>query len=370
MTQHIDLLYERYSPGDEHEIIKLHNQVFEVKINIGFWQWLFVNNPAGKSYIWLAKAKDILVGHFATFPVKIKFGGQVIMGSKSCLTMTHPEFRRKNVFLNLSKLMFSELKDVNIPITIGNPNKNSYYAFTHRAGYKNPFGESGIPYLVKPLNIENMLKALGKKATLLRIPVHIGVSTINVISKVFKLVLKKSYHSQTSNFAVREVSSFDYHFDSFWDRVSKEYQIATLRNKEYLMWRYEKSPRNYVIFIAENNQDLMGYIVLREMNIFNIRVGLIVDILTISSNNLVCHVLIRKAIEHFKTKKVDTIACLMLKHYFYYSELKKLGFREIPKLVRPRNFYYTVHFNDEEFDTNFPNDPRNWYLTWGDTEDG
>ena len=370
MIQNVDIIYKKYSSGDEYKIIKLHNQVFECKINIKLWEWLFMSNPAGKSYIWLAKAKDKLVGHFAAFPVKIKFGKQIIISSKSCLTMTHPEFRRENIFLNLSKLLFNDLKNSNITITFGNPNQNSYYAFTHKAGYKNLFGESGIPYLVKPLNIDNMLKALGKNGMLISFPIHTGIFIINVISKVFNLAFNESQDLQTSTLTIRKVSTFNYRFDILWTRCSKDYQIATIRNKEYLNWRYKKNPRNYIIFTAENDQDLVGYIVLRKINRFNMQLGIIVDIFTVSINNQICHALIRKAIEYFKSENVDAVACLMLKHYFYYSELRKLGFREIPKLIRPRKFYYAIHFNNKNFYTSFSKDPHNWYLTWGDTEDG
>ena len=80
--------------------------------------------------------------------------------------------------------------------------------------------------------------------------------------------------------------------------------------------------------------------------------------------------MIKKATEYFKSENVDAIACLMLKHFFYYSELKRLGFKEIPKLIRPRNYNFTVRFNDEKFFTSFSKNSLNWYLTWGDTEDG
>jgi len=38
--------------------------------------------------------------------------------------------------------------------------------------------------------------------------------------------------------------------------------------------------------------------------------------------------------------------------------------------VTPRDFHFIVHSNTPHFSDDFINKPRNWFLTWGETEDG
>lgn len=358
------IIFTDYEVGDEYAIMELHNQVFDTKISIDFWRWLFEENPVRPPCIKLAKVGDKLIGHFAVFPVKMKFGDKIVIASKSCLTMTHPMYRGKGIFINLADRLFSEIRERGVLLTIGNPNKNSYGVFTRRAGYENLFGKTGIPYLVKPINIKSIINKYFSNVFFRELP-------NTIISPLFGFFGKNEYSAPTVHVSINRAHSFDERIDKFWKQISEEHRIATVRDKDYLSWRYLQSPgRQYAIFIAEENNEIRGYVILRDRNLFGLRAGLIVDILTVSSDSRVSQALLRRSVDYFISQNLDVVACLMLKHHSCYDELKKLGFREIPPVLRPRNFHYTIRFNNEESKLPFGRNPSNWFLTWGDTEDG
>jgi len=167
--------------------------------------------------------------------------------------------------------------------------------------------------------------------------------------------------------SVRETSSFDQRFDSLWNEASRDHKIMVVRDKAYLTWRYVEKPANdYVILITEKGNDLLGYIVLRCMEEFGLRVGFIVDIFTIPEETGVSVDLISEAVKYFELKQMDMVGCLMLPNVRYGHSLKQAGFIKAPSKLLPQDMYLGVRPISSQYPVTFFIDPNNWFINWSD----
>ena len=58
----------------------------------------------------------------------------------------------------------------------------------------------------------------------------------------------------------------------------------------------------------------------------------------------------------------------MFPHWRYYKSLMKNKFFKIIKILFPEEVYFGVRENSEIIDFKLIKNPKNWYLTWGDTD--
>ena len=139
------------------------------------------------------------------------------------------------------------------------------------------------------------------------------------------------------------------------------------RDRCYLTWRYvEKPANNYVILIAEKENDLLGYIVLKCREDFGLQIGFIVDILTVPEETGVSVDLISAAVKHFELNQMDIVSCLMLPNTRYSHSLKQAGFIKAPNKLLPQNMYLGVHGFSSQYPITFLTNPNNWFVSWGD----
>jgi hypothetical protein len=151
---------------------------------------------------------------------------------------------------------------------------------------------------------------------------------------------------------------FDQRFDEFWNDVSRINKIVVVRDSDYLNWRYfEKPNSNYIIFVAEKNNKVLGYIVLRLKKIS----GIIIDMLAYPDKRVMRSLLL-KATDFFKCRKVSWITCSILPNDVYYKALKESGFIPVPS-----DNPLIARVNIPKISQAFVKDPRNWHITAGDS---
>jgi hypothetical protein len=105
--------------------------------------------------------------------------------------------------------------------------------------------------------------------------------------------------------------------------------ILLLRNTAHLNWRFSKLAGEYDILIAEENDELVGYIVTR-LNRINPDYprGYIIDLLTINNRLDIAKILLKKTLIELESKKANIISWLGLKNNTYDRILKSCGFVE------------------------------------------
>lgn len=342
----------RYEDGDEKQIINLYNFIFKDLKNVNYWMWKYKENPVGFKIYVAENEETRIVGHYGLILTKIKVENKIIAGSQAVDAMTHPDYQHQGMFVKLGEKILHEAGDAGIPLTYGFPNEPALPG--HRKVGWVEIGNFSI--LAKPFNTENILRGYINNNFLLKVSAYIAGIFLKAFIKVRKI--------QVKNISVKRVHSFDGRTDEFWSEVADDYSVIQVRNADFLNWRFVENPDSqYTIFKAEKNGKFLGYIVLKEIIEDNRRGGIIVDILTHLDYGEINDCLISKAVEHFKEKNVDYVACLMRKGNIYYKTLKKHGFITTPKKVR-----FIIHINSSNFPKSYASLFDKWFFTWGDSD--
>lgn len=114
------------------ELLILHNNIFNVNIEIDNFIQYYKNTELGYCYHSIAFFENLIIGHTTLKPQFYEYKNQIIKGVLSGSSFIHVDYR-KNIFLYLD--MYEEIKkniiQNNYKFSIGVPNANSFeYATT------------------------------------------------------------------------------------------------------------------------------------------------------------------------------------------------------------------------------------------------
>lgn len=244
-----------------------------------------------------------------------------------------------------------------IPLSIGFPNNTSVQVIINKGNW---FEISKIPLYFRPLNFCSLINNYIKNNFFSKI---LG----KFFNFLHSLLFKKE--KEVDDISIERIFEFGEEFDDLWNLVRKKIKIAVIRDSTYLNWRYIQKPEeNYIIFNIKKNKELKGYIVLKIAQKFGLKIGLIIDILADPTNILYVNCLINHVILYFQKMKTDLISVIMYPNHVYLKSLKKLGFIKVFKKLMPQKFYFVAKANNNEVIEKFIKNPKNWYITWGDTD--
>ena len=128
--------YRFYKPGDEIEIIRLFEIVYQKRMSLKWWQWRYAKNPFNNQKIVLAFDENKLIAHYAVSPTFIGDAGRTFKCALSMTTMTHPNYEGLGLFVDLAEMLYSDLKADNFDLVYGFPNHNSHGVFVNKLGWK------------------------------------------------------------------------------------------------------------------------------------------------------------------------------------------------------------------------------------------
>lgn len=281
---------------------------------------MYKENPAGNNKIWLAKHDDKIVGQSAIVPVMMKIGNEVVTGFQAIDAMTHPEYRRQGIYVALARNTQAEATKEGIYIGYTFPNKTSRLIEITKLGW---FDVAPRQSWVKPINWKNVVKHQVKNRFLSKL---LATCAFSVLNRAFVRARKTP---AVEGLTISDASSFDDRINEFWNKISNQYQIILVRDKNYLNWRYVAVPDvTYSIYIADKAGEICGYIVSRRRQEDDTELGVIFDILAQSQE--IAHCLISKTVQHFQKEKVDLIYCKMIANKTLYKAFRKNGFISIP----------------------------------------
>lgn len=317
------------------------------------WKWAHIDNPAGVSRIWLAEHDGKLVGQYPLILEDMKVDKEIIKGAQIVDTMTHPEYRRRGIAYSVGEKALRELEKEKIHLVYGFPNQQAYPLHI-KSGW---LDVCAFQVMVNPLNLKNILQKYSVRNRVLH----------NIFTAVGNLTIKAFFRSKKVSaedmLKVREIRSFDDRINDFWNKISNDYNIIVVRDKEYLNWRYVDVPNSdYAIYVTEEEGKICGYIVLGCRNENNLAWGHIHDIIALTGRKDIIQCLIAKAVEYFKAKGVDVIFSKMVANEAYRKSFLRNGF--IPRFMFKGRF---IAYNaSTELSDEFLKNPKNWFIQQGD----
>jgi len=134
----------------------------------------------------------------------------------------------------------------------------------------------------------------------------------------------------STTYKISDVEKFDERMNIFWGKVKEDYNFIAERTAEYVNWRY-RDPRGgvYVVKQAEENGEIIGYIVLRvasHTRDSDETSGYIVDLCTLR-NRLDCAAsLVAEASDFFDNKGVNEVEYWINKGHPYEALFNHFDF--------------------------------------------
>lgn len=316
-------------------------------INKEYLHWQYLSNPNGKPFLFTSKEKSDteLAGQYLVIPIKFSFNNKTILGSLSLNTLTNPKYQGKGLFTKMANATYEACSKENAFFTIGFPNPQSYPGFVKKLDFQH-LGD--IPLLVKPLKYFNILSSYFKKNK----KKHAGAIKLKLLNDP---EIKKI-----------DVSNYNENINKFWNSISHQYILTTLKTFEFLKWRYFDIPtRDYELFTLEEDSKIKGLIIIKAENVWGYRVGIIMDILILNNDYLVSRKLLQYVDKVCRLNNLDFIAALHSSSY-EYSLIKKSGYFILPQKLLPQKIHYIVRINKDFQDSELLFNLKNWKLTFGD----
>jgi hypothetical protein len=314
-----------YISGDEKEIMELDARELPSQWNprtLENWYWKFTDkNPSGHSLIWVAEHEGHLVGHFAAVPYRLKVFDEVLTASHTIGALVDKKFQKRGLLKFVGDRLMEELAHHNIPYTWGFPNQLAHKFENVTFGYNDL------------LNFDEW--------------------------KVEKAQMKKT----SSPARICQVLEFDQPFDRLWETCSPGYEIAVVRDRIYLNWRYLQRPDwEYFPFAYYENNILKGYIVLKLYREDDTRRGHIIDIFARRDDERTFSYLIDQGLNFFIEKAVDEATVWIWGNPLVEELFTRKGFSK-KEIDRP----LILRVNREHKYREQVKDKAHWYFTMGDS---
>lgn len=327
--------------------------------NKEYYKWKISNNPYSSGYIYLEFNEGIVTGSTSITPKKIAVLGEELLGAEIGDTFTHSEYRRTGICSRVVKKCTEYAISVNANIIYGTPNDQSLPGYQMKLGYPPcPYAKVKRMYKyfhVKPLEKDFKRKFGGKYLSIFLSHVYFYYLSI------FSLMKQKNKSYDPLSSEILPVLKFDEEVDGLWGSQRKDFIFFTIRDKNYLNWRFFLNPDDYTILIAKKNNTILGYIVLKISRNDDSCIGSICDFITYQDRNDVFKQLLSEAEKLFQNERVDFIQLLCSSNSPYFEPLCNFGY--LIRRDRPVIVYTGTDVGKQIYDTD-----KKWHFTLADAD--
>lgn len=340
-----------YQPGDEAQIVELHQEVFNSSLTVDHWRWKLKGRESVIENVWLAYKEDQLVFHYGGVPIHCQIGNQVITIMSSVDAMTAPDYRRQGLLTTVGQFVFKTWQDNHIAFTLGLPNEQ-YGSRTQILGWRPLFD---LQWFIFPLRPQLMIAH------------KLGLASFGKIP-IFDELWKQIRHQRAKidkDITIRYIEQAGSEFDQLWQnwcQQSLDTSISIVRDRHWVEWRYLREPSSpYQLLLAEQSGKPVGYVAFRCKLRNGLPTGYIADLFTVENNILLQQTLIHQAIDHLHYAGAAMVATLAIPDMAYANVLKRLTFFSA---------WGAFSVCIVPFAANLPlaliQNPRNWVISGGD----
>lgn len=362
-TEPREAVIRKFQAGDEKALNDLFNAVFRRNRSLEEWTWKFNGHPKGKgNFVTVAEVEGQIVGQYPNNVIPFKYFDTEQYFGQTVDNCIDPGYRggMKGVQSRIFFFTVRWYEEENVWIGFGFPNHAAYVVGKRALKYRDIVT---IPMLFRRLSLRPALRR--------RLP-WLPSRVVEFVGRwsglIYWLRLRKGPVGLVGGVTTRQIASFDERFDRLWKEAREGYTLSAVRDAAYLNWRYVAKPgERYVIFVAEQDQSLLGYIVGKMIEENGGRAGLLMDLLTVAHGPArVDDLLVRRLFRHFVTLRVDYALAWMLPHDRLYPALLRQAMREREEFPKAHMIY--VITSPGKPDETVIRDVRNWHVTLGDAD--
>ena len=347
-----------YTPADADAILDLRRATFgdvdPARLRPAVWRWQFLDNPAGAGWVRLADHDGRVVGQYAAIPTRFRVRGEERTFAMSCDTMTHPAYQRQGMFVALADELYADLERKGVPTVWGFPNAASRPGFVGKLRW---FDVYKYPTLVKPIASRHVL------ARWLRWrPLATALGAVADLG--YRALSPRVEPPRRATF--RPLARFDERFDELWARHRDVAPVMQVRDAAFLQWRFLAVPEfGYEPFEVLVDGRLEGWVVLRNLTLFDLPVGALVDVFPLPLvDDEVTREVLAFAQQHVGAKGAAFLTALLPRPHL--RDLRRFGFLPVPGRLNTRPWYLGVRTSPAEEPLLRAVD--NWYITYGDAD--
>ena len=321
---------------------------------IAFWNSLIKNNPSLTPQILVAaNEQGEIVAHYAMVPFWFFKDGELLIGGFLCQLMVHEEYRQELIFPLMERKFLKDYKALGFNFTYSLGNREQVVKAHLSFGFRK-IGD--LPVYAKPYKLTGIARRRIKSNILN----SVLIPGLYIAEKLLRL--KKT--SGQGDLDATEISEFDSGIDRFLAEVQRHFPYTALRNSTILNWRFAGSSAiKYWILVTKEKGNIIGYAVLRRMEMNRFDVLAIVDILFSPDRIDIGKSLLNAVHKIALQLNVEMSACLLNPYDPLCPVLKKCGYFKTPEkfslfVHEPKGT--KPHFSEDSFDK--------WHLTWFDND--
>jgi hypothetical protein len=323
--------------------------------------WRYKQNPAGPAIIPAIRNQEgDVVGFIWVVPLRIQVKGQDWLAATGTNLVIHPDHRRTFGYTKLMRKFDQTLGENNIPF---------HFSFVSEGEYKQLRAHHSqtaftVPLLVKPIDVEALARDYFTKKWQ-----WVAGSHLRWLASPF-FSTKPSLH-WNREITVRAIERFDDSFNGFWCQVRDKYPVMVVRDQAFLTWRFAPvSGRRYQILVAQLQEQILGYTVVRCATVRGVKTGLILDLLVANHPfGMEAGVLLMAEAEaFFRTQGMAVAVGLMVPKAAEYRILRQCGFRQLPPATTPRKFRFAFFNHTSSQEHLKPLSIKDWFITLADYE--
>lgn len=325
----------------------------------GHYNWKFHSFPSKmeqKSYEYVAKIGDDMVGYYAALPYEYIIDGKPHQVAMVCDVMTGVKARGKGVFTKLGVFSTEKFNDEGFSFSTGYPIRPDVIPGHKKAGWTFPFQ---VPMYGKFIRMNAFFSTRGKSFLIpwANVVVFLYNSFISLFTnRGFKDLSIKQYKSEQ----IEEINGLDL----FFNKWIKEQKIALSKNMEFLRWRLGAPEKEYTIVTLQQGNDIVGYTVLRKVEKLGVPCLGILDFCMLERFNRASTLLFREITRVAKNEQAELILMMMMRNNAAKYGVLRQGFLKTPY---PFSFITKLFNNAPNQDIIF--DEKNWSLMWIDSDD-
>jgi hypothetical protein len=339
----------------KHELLPLMRRNFVWGSDADIWyRWGYEQTPYSPNSCWLVKTdQHEPVGFTTLMPRRMKVGERVCdVGQAANLNVT-AEHRSGSAAIKLQRALVNHLDQSELAFTFGIT--SNAVAVLKRAGYADLVG---FARWVKVLRTEHKLP------TRIRSPlIRRGLG--RMLDVALRWRCGDPLARVPKGWSVHVDPPFDERFDDLWEVASWRFPIATVRDRQYLNWRFGLDPHCscHSLAVADSGGRLHGYLIyhlIQETDL--VSVCEIVDLLPLDESAL--RLLLLTLSNRLRATGCARIEMLYCGAKWVQRMLARCGF-----FRRPSQHHLLVRWNQRLSDRNAELlIPEAWHMTYAEAK--
>lgn len=348
-------------PEDTQELLQIKRQVFGVRrVDEDVWTHLRYGQPWPSLPGVVCTVDGRLAGALSTISRKVKLGGRTTLSAQHVDAMVLPEARGHSLYKRMVNEASRLDREAGAGLVYGLPNRLSEpRLLSPDMPWTGAFNVGAYARIVRPELLSGA--AAPELPAWLRSVAPLGLRGLKLAQSVPLTPTERASAGWTD--------SVPHDVDDLWEQGATAAVFQTVRDKEYLRWRYdENGGASFSYAELRRGGRLAGLAVTTEQAFRGVQALIVMDWLVRPQEPLVFGALLESAYKR-ATQLAGVALVLVFALPPFSRQALRLGFWRIPERALPSRMFFCFESGGHSAgETRTLASPRSWHLTFGDSD--